>query len=380
MENMDKFSLLNGVATIAVFVSLLLAFFLLTVKTQKRLSNRLFAGFILLCAIDISGFFINKYLSAYPNLDIFRGTISFLIIPSFYLYVVSVCYTDFKIKPKHIIHVIPFVVYNLVLTPRFYSVNDYDKILMLQHLDQMPEWIFGSILIKVQSAVYIIAIFLVLKKYKNIYLENYTSPIPSTYKWLLQITILLSFTFPITLIKDLLRYSGWGDVFTWVNIIIGTVALCMLCWFVLKALYYPELFRGIDSNLLLVKDIVRKPEISKELEQATNIQIELLKKYMHEHNPHLDPDLTIQDLALKVNMPVRDLSMLINHHMGQHFFDFINEYRIKNAMQLLRNPDKKEVTVLEILYEVGFNSKSSFNTAFKKHTNHTPTEYRNNSF
>ena len=72
-----------------------------------------------------------------------------------------------------------------------------------------------------------------------------------------------------------------------------------------------------------------------------------------------------------------DLSVLINHHLNQHFFDFINEYRIQKAMQILKNPSKKKLTILEILYEVGFNSKSSFNTAFKKHTNQTPTEFRN---
>jgi len=68
---------------------------------------------------------------------------------------------------------------------------------------------------------------------------------------------------------------------------------------------------------------------------------------------------------------------LINHHMDQHFFDFVNEYRIQKAMNILKDKSKKELTILEILYEVGFNSKSSFNTSFKKYTRLTPTEYRN---
>jgi AraC-like DNA-binding protein len=79
-----------------------------------------------------------------------------------------------------------------------------------------------------------------------------------------------------------------------------------------------------------------------------------------------------------VKIPVRDLSILINHHINQHFFDFVNEYRIKKAMTILKNPAKKDRTVLQILYEVGFNSKSSFHTSFKKHTNQTPIEFRNN--
>lgn len=62
--------------------------------------------------------------------------------------------------------------------------------------------------------------------------------------------------------------------------------------------------------------------------------------------------------------------------MDKHFFDFVNEYRIKKAIQILKDRTQKELTVLEILYQVGFNSKSSFNTSFKKYTGKTPTDYR----
>ena len=97
---------------------------------------------------------------------------------------------------------------------------------------------------------------------------------------------------------------------------------------------------------------------------------------MTEEKPYLDFELTLQKLAIQVDIPERELSLLINHHLNKHFFDFINEYRINDAKILLKDPTKKELTVLEILYEVGFNSKSSFYTAFKKATNQTPTEYR----
>lgn len=68
--------------------------------------------------------------------------------------------------------------------------------------------------------------------------------------------------------------------------------------------------------------------------------------------------------------------VLINHQLDQHFYDFVNTYRIENAMGILKDSSKSKVTALEILYEVGFNSKSSFNTAFKKHTGNTPTSLR----
>jgi AraC-like DNA-binding protein len=100
---------------------------------------------------------------------------------------------------------------------------------------------------------------------------------------------------------------------------------------------------------------------------------------MTDNEPFLEASLSIQELATKINMPMRDVSILINHHIGQHFFDFVNEYRIKKAMNILKDPTKKDYTVQEIFYEVGFNSKSSFNTAFKKHSAQTPTEFKNNT-
>ena len=101
-----------------------------------------------------------------------------------------------------------------------------------------------------------------------------------------------------------------------------------------------------------------------------------VRQYMEDKEPYLNPSLSIHDLARQTNSPTRELSILINHHLNKHFFDFVNEYRIEKAKQMLTDPDKKEFTVLEILYDVGFNSKSSFNTAFKKYTGFTPTQYR----
>lgn len=71
-------------------------------------------------------------------------------------------------------------------------------------------------------------------------------------------------------------------------------------------------------------------------------KITMLRTFMHKDEPFLEPSLTIQDLANLINMPVRELSILINHHLDLHFFDFVNEYRIKKAMELLRESCKKQ--------------------------------------
>jgi AraC-like DNA-binding protein len=97
---------------------------------------------------------------------------------------------------------------------------------------------------------------------------------------------------------------------------------------------------------------------------------------MLDKEPYLDASLTLQKLASQLNMPSRELSILINQQIGKHFFDFVNEYRIKKAMEKLRNASLKKSTIQEIMYDVGFNSKTPFNTAFKKHTYLTPSQFR----
>ena len=146
-------------------------------------------------------------------------------------------------------------------------------------------------------------------------------------------------------------------------------------WLVLKALNSPKLFRGIDVNLLTSKEIKKE----KPIDEKVNSQLEFLKNYMTTEKSYLNPSLSIRSFSEEIKMNSRDISVLINQNLKQHFFDFINEYRVKEAMKILKNPSKKEFTVLEILYEVGFNSKSSFNTAFKKYTGLTPTQFRKSS-
>lgn len=380
---MDKFSFLNTIALITVFVILLFAFFLLTVPTKRKLKNRLFAGLLLLSAFDLSSFFSENFFYSTLSFEVFRMTASLLIMPVFYMYVKSVCYSDFKLKQKDLILLLPFVIANLVLIPRFYFANAIESVSVFEHFKQMLEIRFFYILVEIQYVFYIVLIFTILKKYKETYLENFTNSDNSSYKWLFQMTVLFLIAHSVVFFKSLIRYTEYHALLNGSNVIIGIVALFISCWFVLKALNNPELFKSVDSTMLSVNEVLNKKVdlVEKDVfenSKSTEIisQIELVKKYVFEKEPFLDPSLTIQELSKQVNIPVRDLSILINHHVDKHFFDFINEYRIEKAKEILKDASKSKVTILEILYEVGFNSKSSFNTAFKKHTNQTPTEFR----
>ncbi len=92
--------------------------------------------------------------------------------------------------------------------------------------------------------------------------------------------------------------------------------------------------------------------------------------------PFLNPTLSLKGLAELIDMKERDVSQIINEKMQMSFHDYINQLRIHHAKTLMQNSQDPKMTILEILYESGFNSKSSFNAAFKKHSGQTPTEFR----
>jgi len=93
-----------------------------------------------------------------------------------------------------------------------------------------------------------------------------------------------------------------------------------------------------------------------------------------------ETDLTLPMLAAKVGAKSNIVSQALNQTLGLSFFDYINDHRIDEAKRMLLSADEADATILDIAYSVGFNSKSTFNAAFKKRTGQTPSEFRKQTF
>ncbi|MEP1489191.1 MAG: AraC family transcriptional regulator [Algibacter sp.] len=374
---MENTSIIGIISFIIVVLFLLLGAFLLTVKTTKKLSNKLLASFLIITAIDISVFFYHSFIELPPSIEMFRIQISSFKDPLLFLYILSVIYSDFKLKTKHLIHLLPWIVSIIILLPNFFLGSKEEQLQFLSNYSDTFEGQFIIGMNRITEVIYIIAEIYYLIRYRKLLLENYTSKEAFYYyHWLKQLIIFILVGQTLTFIKGIIRDSGDYDE-NYVNIfriILLSFGLFFTLWLVFKALISPKLFRGIAVNLRLSKEMGMLDNSNDEAEH--NEQIQHIKNFMINEEPFLEPSLTVKSLSEKTNIPHRELSILINQELGQHFFDFINKYRIEKAMSILKDSSKKKQTVLEILYEVGFNSKSSFNTAFKKHTNTTPTAYR----
>ena len=123
--------------------------------------------------------------------------------------------------------------------------------------------------------------------------------------------------------------------------------------------------------------------ISNRKYQKSGLSSERAKEYlqnlldmMNDEKPFTNSNLNLHDLSEKLSISSHNLSEVINTRLKKSFFDFVNQYRIEEVKMKMADPKTQHYTVLSIALDAGFNSKSSFNTIFKKYTNMTPSQYR----
>jgi YesN/AraC family two-component response regulator len=107
-----------------------------------------------------------------------------------------------------------------------------------------------------------------------------------------------------------------------------------------------------------------------------------LKKYKHEleqlmadEKPYLDPDLTLRSLSEMLDLPPNYLSQLLNEGFDKNFSEYVNSYRLEAFKKKVKDPTNTHLTLLGLAYESGFNSKTVFNSFFKKMMDKTPKAY-----
>ena len=96
---------------------------------------------------------------------------------------------------------------------------------------------------------------------------------------------------------------------------------------------------------------------------------------MKEKELYLEPELKLTNVAEEMNVPGHHISQVISKHTSSNFYHFINEYRVNSVIEQLKDDQHKEYTLLSIAFGSGFNSKTSFNTAFKKISGLTPSQF-----
>ncbi|QKZ13219.1 helix-turn-helix domain-containing protein [Spirosoma sp. KUDC1026] len=127
----------------------------------------------------------------------------------------------------------------------------------------------------------------------------------------------------------------------------------------------------------LPESTTQTQSLAKPVAPSIDVQVflEMIETYMDQQKPYTNPNLTIHELAAGLKMPSHLLSRVINEGFGKNFFDFVNQYRVDELKRRMNDPHARGFTLLSLAFDVGFNSKTAFNRAFKKLTHQTPKEY-----
>ncbi len=169
---------------------------------------------------------------------------------------------------------------------------------------------------------------------------------------------------------------------TWSIMIVGLVSsLMILISGLSKDLFFAllSLYIFLEGYLYIRnRELFQKTSTSNLVIPNSHEIIGSLHHLMEDQKPYMDPALNITDLAEQLGIKPHILSKLLNDEIKQNFRDYVNAYRIKEFIQLSREDNYKNYTFLALAHTVGFNSKSTFNNAFKKVTNQTPREYFKN--
>ncbi|MBZ0245872.1 MAG: helix-turn-helix domain-containing protein [Cyclobacteriaceae bacterium] len=128
---------------------------------------------------------------------------------------------------------------------------------------------------------------------------------------------------------------------------------------------------------LFQSNLEDEPKKKKELlsKKETDDYTDRLLNHIKEHQPFLNPELSLRSLAAQIDIHPNQLSWLLNENMGKNFNEFINHYRVEAFKALSKDPKKANLTLIGMAYECGFNSKTVFNTYFKRETGLTPKQF-----
>ena len=333
--------------------------FALLTKQGNSKANKLIGLFFLLWSLDfldglllLEGFYLEN-----TSLALWNDSFVFLYGPLLYLYTIYAAEIPPKFNWRFLIHLIPFLISIVATGLFFHTLSGEEKKDILKSIVRIeqPEgiyWVIGIIYLH-----FFLYLFLAKKHIKKITesLNNFYSN--HNLRWLklivnsFLIILTLSVLNEILLVRDAYLYFKIGlPLLT----ILMAVFVGVVFW---KSLHMPIIVYAGTRSMKKTSplDPAKTQEVLKKI-------IDILEK----QRLFLISDFSLQDLSEAIGYNKRIVSQVINEKFEKSFFDLVNSYRIEEAKKRFKKNQDPGLTVSEVMYDVGFNSKSSFNTQFKK--------------
>ena len=356
-------------------------FLLLTGKRNQHLSDRALAFMFLCYTLSIGLTWYETYNAnnnyIFPHMINLSWLILFLQGPALWLYVKSLTTPGFRLKPLHLLHLIPFFFFFAYHYFDFISLPPAEKV-SLAATNLFKEKISYKISVMAIGIIptgYNIAALLLIREFQKKLKLNYSTIGKIDLGWLRTLVIA---SIIVYLVNSLLFITDmFFKVATYQYLMLITYSFATIYIFVLG-------YFGLRQGNVFVKisfDAETQPHPNQLKAQITDpapgepVLINNLMLHMEKNQPYLDPEITLAKLGEQLNTKPEYLSEMLNKYIGQNFFDFINKHRIEEFKIQAMAEQNRHLSVMGIAYNCGFNSKASFYRAFKKFEGTTPTDY-----
>jgi AraC-like DNA-binding protein len=305
---------------------------------------------------------IEEALNIYEELHAGQGV--YLITPAlqiaygplYYLFAKNLIYGDLNIR-RHAIHLLPALI--AVGFTRWWPVE-----LMIAF----------AVLV-----IYFVPTYKLLYRYHLVLRDLVANDEAHSLKWLIKtLAVIGAFAF-IDFIRLNLQQTLSFELLTRWYFVSTLVSFLCIAYLILKAVRQPELYSGISDieQRIAASDAVKPSPTQADVDMAETLFAAIVK-HQRQYFGYRRPKYSLRNLSDEMELTEQSLSWAINTGGQKNFSDFINDLRIEDVKQLLRQGGDNQ-NILDIAFKAGFNSKSSFNAVFKKHVGMTPSQYANQS-
>jgi AraC-like DNA-binding protein len=365
----------------------------LAAKRSNRTANRVLAVTMFAFSIYLATtvYHAAGYVGVYPHFFGAAHPLPFLYGPLIYLYAVTAADRSRTFGRRDLLHFVPFAVVVIVGLP-IYFLSGAEKVALYDGLTRgiVPrEIVVENILKLVSGVVYTVATLVFLRRHRDQVKASYSSVERVNLRWLVRMGAAAAVIWLMAIVFQVLEAAGSvvgpGDDIISVAIAVFVYGIGYM------GLRQPEVFRfetaehpiPVELRTSATEPVATDPEPPPPRyersglgeREAERLKVALMAA-MEKQEPWRDSDLTLADLAEQLSTTPHKLSEVINSQIGQTFYDFVNGYRVREVQRRISAGEAKRFTMLTLALDAGFASKSTFNVVFKKHTNQTPSGFR----
>jgi len=360
----------------------------LAVQRSNRTANRLLATFMATMTIYLAAgpYYAAGLIRVYPHFFAVSYQTPWVFGPLVYLYARAASDRSWRFTSKALVHFVPVTITTIVTIP-VYLMSGPEKIATWERWS--VEGVTGALAyldpFKYASGIaYSAATAMYLVRHRHDVEDSYSNTERVNLRWLFWLAAatggiwVLVTGLKIAQVSTAMRDGHVAIALAVLVYGIGYMGLRQPEVFRYQTAEFPVQKREVESTPTAAEPETSRPRYERSgLSDAEAVQLkETLVGMMEREQLWKESELTLPDLASRVNSTPHKLSLVLNSQIGQTFYDFVNGYRVREVQRRIKAGDARSLKMLALAMDAGFASKSAFNEVFKKHTSQTPSAFR----